>query len=153
MNKVHLIGRLTRDPEVRYTQSNTIYTRFTLAVRRRFVAQDGVDADFINCIAWGKTAEFVSMYIKKGTQIAISGRIQTGSYDAQDGTKRYTTDIVAEEVEFTESKKDGEPNQSNGSKNTPKQQEPVEEVDFANLNSDEFKIELDGTEDDLTFVE
>lgn len=156
MNKVILLGRLTRDPEVRYTQNNTIFATFSLAVRKRFKTEDGNDADFINIIAWGKTAEFVSMYFKKGMQIALSGRLQTRSYDAQDGTKRYVTEVVAEEVEFAESKRSFEESGSQVSNSTTsksKKEEEEEDIDFAELSSDEFKIDVDETEDDLTFIE
>ena len=107
MNKAELLGRLTRDPEIRYTQGNnqTCVARFTLAVDRRFKQQGGPDADFISCIAFGKTGEFFEKYVKQGTKIAVVGRIQTGSFEKQDGTKVYTTDVVVEEAEFAESKK------------------------------------------------
>lgn len=156
MNKVILLGRLTRDPEVRYTQNNTIFTTFSLAVRKRFKTEDGNDADFINIIAWGKTAEFVSMYFKKGMQIALCGRLQTRNYDAQDGTKRYVTEVVAEEVEFAESRKsfeEGENPISTSTAKKSKKQEQEEDIDFSELSSDEFKIDVDETEDDLTFIE
>ena len=107
MNKVVLMGRLVRDPEVRYSQSDvgTAVARYTLAVDRRFKRQgDEQTADFINCVSFGKTAEFVEKYLKQGTKIAGCGRIQTGSYTNKDGQKVYTTDIVMEEVEFAESK-------------------------------------------------
>ena len=154
MNKVILLGRLTRDPEVRYTQNNTIFATFSLAVRKRFKTEDGVDADFINVIAWSKTAEFVSMYFKKGMQIALSGRLQARSYDATDGTKRYVTEVVAEEVEFAESKRSFD--ESEGSAPAPtkgKKKAEEADIDFAELSSDEFKIDVDETEDDLTFIE
>ena len=153
MNKVILLGRLTRDPEVRYTQNNTIFTTFSIAVRKRFKTEDGEDADFINVIAWNKTAEFVSMYFKKGMQIALSGRLQTRSYEANDGTKRNVTEVVAEEVEFAESKRTFEESEGPAAKSTPKKQEQEEDIDFAELSSDEFKIDVDETEDDLTFIE
>ncbi len=153
MNKVILLGRLTRDPEVRYTQNNTIFTTFSIAVRKRFKTEDGEDADFINVIAWNKTAEFVSMYFKKGMQIALSGRLQTRSYEANDGTKRNVTEVVAEEVEFAESKRTFEESEGPAPKSTPKKQEQEEDIDFAELSSDEFKIDVDETEDDLTFIE
>ncbi|MCR5655091.1 MAG: single-stranded DNA-binding protein [Lachnospiraceae bacterium] len=116
MNKVILMGRLTRDPDVRYSQgeSSTAIARFTVAVDRRFSRnnQDGQQtADFISCVAFGKTGEFVEKYLHKGTKIALTGRIQTGSYTNKDGQKVYTTDVVAEDVEFAESKA---ANQSNG---------------------------------------
>ena len=102
MNKVILMGRLTRDPEVRYTQTNnTLVASFSLAVNRRFAKQgEERQADFINIVAWNKTGEFCSKYFKKGQQVGVIGRIQTSSYDAPDGSKRYTTDVVADEVEF-----------------------------------------------------
>lgn len=155
MNKVILLGRLTRDPEVRYTQSNTIFTTFSIAVRKRFKTEDGEDADFINVIAWNKTAEFVSMYFKKGMQIALSGRLQTRSYDANDGTKRYVTEVVAEEVEFAESKRSFDESDISEPMSTPKKQAKAkeEDIDFSELSSDEFKIDVDETEDDLTFIE
>ena len=151
MNKVILLGRLTKDPEVRYTQSNTIFTTFSVAVRKRFKSEDGNDADFINVIAWNKTAEFVSMYFKKGMQVALSGRLQTRSYDANDGTKKYVTEVVAEEVEFAESKKSFNEGESSIPKSSSKKEE--KDIDFAELSSDEFKIDVDETEDDLTFIE
>lgn len=106
MNKVILMGRLTRDPEVRYSQgeSSTAIARFSLAVDRRFKRQGEADADFINCVAFGKTAEFAERYLKQGTKVAAVGRIQTGSYTNKEGQKVYTTDVVVEEVEFAESK-------------------------------------------------
>lgn len=101
-----LVGRLTRDPEVRYSQgqNSTAVARFTLAVDRRFKREGEANADFINCIAFGKTAEFIEKYFFKGMRLGGSGRIQTGSYTKQDGTKVYTTDVVLDEVEFVESK-------------------------------------------------
>lgn len=113
MNKVILLGRLTRDPEVRYTQGadSMCVARYTLAVDRRFKREnDQQTADFIGCIAFGKNAEFAEKYFKQGTKIAITGRIQTGSYTNKDGQKVYTTDVVIEEQEFAESKKDSQDN-------------------------------------------
>ena len=110
MNKVILMGRLTRDPEVRYAQGENplAIARYTLAVDRRFNRGNGGDnqqtADFINCVAFGKNGEFAEKYLRKGTKIAMTGRIQPGSYTNKDGVKVYTTDIVAEEFEFAESK-------------------------------------------------
>ena len=109
MNKVILMGRLTRDPEVRYSQGESALAiaRFTLAVDRRGRRQDGADqqsADFISCVAFGKTAEFAEKYLRQGTKIAVTGRIQTGSYTNKDGQKVYTTEVVVEETEFAESK-------------------------------------------------
>ena len=107
MNKTILMGRLTRDPEVRYSQgeNSTAIARFTLAVDRRFKrAGETQDADFIGCVAFGKQAEFVEKYFRQGMKMVLSGRIQTGSYTNKDGVKVYTTDVIAEEIEFAESK-------------------------------------------------
>ena len=108
MNKVILMGRLTRDPEVRYSQGESpmAIARFSLAVDRRGRSNstDGQTADFINCVAFGRNGEFAEKYLRKGTKIVLTGRIQTGSYTNKDGVKVYTTDIVAEEMEFAESK-------------------------------------------------
>ena len=106
MNKVILMGRLTRDPEVRYSQGEnaTAVARYSLAVDRRFRRENEPTADFINCVAFGRQAEFAERYLRQGTKIAITGRIQTGSYTNRDGAKVYTTDIVVEEQEFAESK-------------------------------------------------
>lgn len=105
MNNVSLIGRLTADPELRRTQSGLATTRFSIAVDRRFAKQgEEKQTDFINIVAWRQTAEFICKYFTKGQRIALTGSIQTGSYTANDGTKRYTFDVVADSVEFTEKK-------------------------------------------------
>lgn len=106
MNKVILQGRLTRDPEVRYSQGNTTMAiaRYSLAVSRKFKRDNEPDCDFINCIAFGKLGEFAEKYLHKGMKIAVVGRIQTGSYKNKDGNTVYTTDVVVEEQEFCESK-------------------------------------------------
>ena len=107
MNKVELSGRWTKDPEIRYTQGErrTAIARCTLAVDRRFKRDgDSQTADFINCIAFGKTAEFLEKYGRKGTKMLVVGRIQTGSYTNKDGNKVYTTEVVVEELEFAETK-------------------------------------------------
>lgn len=104
MNNVQLVGRFTRDPEIRYANSGTSIARFTLAVDRVFKSEGGPDADFIPCTAFGKTAEFIEKYFFKGQRIGLIGRIQTGNYTKEDGTKVHTTDVVAERVEFVESK-------------------------------------------------
>ena len=109
MNKVVLLGRLTKDPDVRQSQGAEPVTiaRYTLAVTRRGKKQEGQqEADFISCVAFGKAGEFAEKYLHKGTKICIFGRLQTGSYTRQDGTKAYTTDVVIEEQEFAESKAD-----------------------------------------------
>ena len=107
MNKVILMGRLTRDPEVRYSQgdSATAVARYTLAVDRRFNRNnDDQTADFIGCVAFGRSGEFAEKYLHKGTKVVVTGRIQTGSYTNKDGVKVYTTEVVVEEQEFAESK-------------------------------------------------
>jgi single-strand DNA-binding protein len=101
MNNVSLVGRLTRDPEIKVSASGSSYARFAIAVDRR-KKDDG--ADFINIIAFGKTSEFIEKYFRKGQRIGIVGRIQTGSYDGKDGKKVYTFDVIADNVEFVESK-------------------------------------------------
>lgn len=110
MNKVCLIGRLTKDPEVRYTQTNnTLVANFTIAVNRRFKKEtDEITADFIPIIAWAKTGEFCSNYFKKGQQVGICGRIQTRSWDDDEGQKHYATEVIAEEVYFADSKKEND---------------------------------------------
>ena len=102
MNKVILIGRLTKDPEIRYTQNNTPVCSFALAVDRRFSKDK--QADFINCQAWQKTAEFISKYFQKGSMIAVVGRIQTRTWEDNEGKKRYITEVIADEAYFTGSK-------------------------------------------------
>ena len=106
MNKVILMGRLTRDPEVRYSAGNNsmAVARYTLAVDRRFRSDGESNADFIGCVAFGRSAEFAEKYLRQGTKIVVTGRIQTGSYTNRDGQKVYTTDVVVEDQEFAESK-------------------------------------------------
>lgn len=118
MNKAILMGRLTREPDIRYTQPNsaqeqTCIARYSLAVNRRFNRDGEQKADFISCVAFGRQAEFAEKYLRKGTKIALTGRIQTGSYTNRDGQKVYTTDVVVEEQEFAESKTAGRIAQQN----------------------------------------
>ena len=112
MNKAILIGRLTRDPEVRYTQSGVAVCTFTLAVARRFAHKDDNNqqptADFIPIVTWRKLAEICGNNLVKGRRISVEGRMQVRNYDAQDGTKRYVTEVIADEVEFLDSKRDGQ---------------------------------------------
>lgn len=137
MNKVILIGRCTRDPEVRYSQGEnaTAVARYTLAVDRQFKRDGDQSADFINCIAFGKRGEFAEKYLRKGTKIAVVGRIQTGSYTNKDGQKVYTTDVIVDEHEFVESKA----SQQNGG-------------DSAPVSSDGFTSIPDGIDEELPFV-
>ena len=140
MNKVILMGRLTRDAEVRYSQgeNSTAVARFSLAVDRRF-KRDGDDqtADFINCVAFGKTGEFIERFGKKGVKFLVEGRIQTGSYLNADKQKVYTTDVVVEQVEFAESK---------GSGDTQEQPAPKP------INGDGFMSIPDGIDEELPFM-
>jgi len=106
MNKVILLGRLTRDPETRYTADSKAITKYSIAVNRRFSREGQPDADFINIVAFNKDGEFAEKYFKKGMQVSVVGRIQTGSFTDKDGNKRYTTDVVVEEQHFAESKRD-----------------------------------------------
>lgn len=117
MNKVILMGRLVRDPDVRYSQSangSMAVARYTLAVDRKFKRENEPSADFINCIAFGKLGENAEKYFNQGTKLVVTGRIQTGSYTNKDGVKVYTTDVVVEEQEFAESKSSHSQSQSNG---------------------------------------
>lgn len=126
MNSVSLTGRLTKDVETRVNNDLTI-SRFTIAVNRDFKSKDGkTEADFINCIAFGKTAEFIEKYFSKGMKIGVNGRIQTGSYTNKDGQKVYTTDVVIEKAEFEESK-------ANANKEAPKAEDKKEDTGFVNL--------------------
>ena len=128
MNKVELVGRLTRDVEIRTTESGTVTARFSIAVSRRFKNAEGVyEADFINCVAFGKTAEFIGKYFSKGSMIGVTGRIQTGNYTNKDGQKVYTTDVVIKECEFVTGKSDNN--------NTTKSEDPIT-PDFVDVPAD-----------------
>ena len=133
MNRVMLIGRLTAKPELRYTNANVPFARFTIAVNRQFNNQDGNrEADFINIIAWRKQAEVICNYFDKGNQIAIEGRIQTGSYDDKDGNKRYTTDVVLDQFHFIESRAQRENGTSNNNVTPYDYQDTNNSVDIDN---------------------
>lgn len=153
MNKVILIGRLARDPEMRTTMSGTNVTRFTLAVSRPFQDQNGErGADFINCVAWRRQAENIAKYCAKGSQVAVEGRIQTGSYDAQDGTKRYTTDIICDNCTFLGSKNSDNAINNNVSANN--YNEPPASMPTSDISEDPFKDfgeEIALSDDDLPF--
>ena len=106
MNSVHLIGRLTNKPTFGYTNGNIAYTRFTLAVNRNFKNANGErQTDFINCVAYRKTAELINQYTDKGDLLGVEGRIQTGSYTASDGSKKYTTDVIVDSIDFLQQKR------------------------------------------------
>lgn len=140
MNKVVLIGNLTRDPELQTTNSGVSVCRFSLAVARRFANSEGErEADFINIVVWRNQAENCHKYLKKGSKCAVVGRIQTSSYDAADGSKRYTTDVVADEVEFISTRNGGDNSEGGftpsdeGKVSAPKQTAELEEIDDDSL--------------------
>ena len=117
MNKVVLIGRLTRDPELKFAQgTGTAVCTFTIAVNRRFKKEGQPEADFIPVVVFGKTAEATANYMRKGSQLSVSGSIQTRTYEAKDGTKRYVTEVVADEVDFLDSKGKGQTSEQSNSK-------------------------------------
>ena len=158
MNKVFLVGRLTRDFDLRYGANNTAVARTSIAVDRQFSNQNGErEADFINIVAFGNRAETMKKYLTKGSQIAISGRIQTGSYDASDGRKVYTTDIVMEEFQFLDSKGSRQVENNNTNVNSTNDITPYDfsnESPSNNTETDPFKdfgdkIEIDDS--DLPF--
>lgn len=126
MNKAILLGRIVREPEIRYTQGDKpmCIARYTLAVDRRFKRQGDATADFITCVCFGKTAEFIEKYGKKGTKLAVSGRITTGSYTNRDGQKVYTTEVTVEEQDFAESKAAASQSAEQTTQNAPKTTEP-----------------------------
>ena len=145
MNKAILMGRLTRDPEIRWTQGQDqkCIARYTLAVDRRFKQEGGASADFISCVAFDLQAEFAEKYLRKGTKIAITGRIQTGSYTNRDGQKVYTTDVVVEEQEFAESKAASAEHAANFA--------PADRPSPSNAVSDGFMNIPDGIDEELPF--
>ncbi len=147
MNKVILMGRLTRDPEVRYSSGDNqmAIARYTLAVDRRFARNSDQTADFINCVAFGKSAEFAEKYLKKGIKIAVTGRIQTGSYNNKDGQKVYTTEVVVEDQEFAESKNSSSSGSQGGFTPLP-DEKPGTDV------SDDFMNAPDGIDEELPFA-
>ena len=150
INRTVLVGRLTRDPELRYTSSNKAFARFTIAVNRTFAGANGErEADFISCIVWNRQAENLARFVKKGSLIGVEGRIQTGSYDDKDGIRKFTTDVVCDSVQFLEPK---------GSDNGP--QEDAFNDDYKQKFYDEKPQQkkqqssipsIDVTEDDLPF--
>ena len=153
MNKVELVGRLTAKPELRYTSSNTAYTRFSVAVNRNFTNANGErEADFINVVAWRKQAETIARYFDKGNLIGIEGRLQTGSYDDKDGNKRYTVDVALDNFEFLESK-----NKSQGSQNviepTPYDYQETNEPSSVNVEEDPFQEFGDNVSIDDNFLD
>ena len=132
MNKAILMGRLVKDPEVRYTTNNVVYTTFTLAVNRRFAGNNEQNADFINIITWNKTAEFCSMYFNKGQQVGVIGRIQTRNYENQQGQRVYVTEVVAENFQVLE-KRDNTANQNSMTEQMPPNYANPMDIDESDL--------------------
>jgi len=173
MNRVVLVGRLTKDPELRHTQSNKAVATFTIAVNRQFTnAQGEREADFINIVVWGRPAENVKQYVRKGSQVGVDGRMQTRNYLANDGTRRYVTEVVAESVSFLEPKSnnnnysqnnDYQQNNSYKQQNNYQQQASVQQNNYGNsqanqkstnLSNDDFSTfgaNIDISDDDLPF--
>lgn len=160
MNRVVLVGRLTKDPELRNTGQTSV-TSFTVAINRTFKNKEGnYDADFINCSIFGAQADNLAKYCFKGSQIGVEGRIQTRSYDAQDGTKRYVTEVIADRVEFLSSKNEGNSGRSYSNNNNfvdnmpsaPVDAAPVPEIDIPNEDPyKDFGNEVTLSDDDLPF--
>lgn len=138
MNSVQLTGRLTNDPEIIYGNNGSTVAKFSLAVNRRYKQEGQPDADFIRCVAFGRTAEFIEKYFTKGRKMDLNGRIQTGSYTKEDGTKVFTTEVVVENVEFGESKSVTSTNNETAS-------------DSAKSSSDGFMNIPDGLDEELPF--
>ena len=164
INRVVLVGRLTKDPELRYTPSGVAMARFTLAVNRTFSNQQGErEADFINCVVWRKQAENTANFLKKGSLAGVEGRIQTGSYEGQDGKRVYTTDVVCDSVQFLEprgSSGGGQGGQSfgGGQQNNPyptyQQNQPTNQQNYTRVDDDPFGSSsgpIEVSDDDLPF--
>ena len=155
MNRVELIGRITRDPELRYTSSNIATTRFTLAVNRPFQGQNGEQGtDFINIVVWRKQAENVKKFVSKGSLVAVEGRIQTGSYE-KDGQRVYTTDVVADSVQFLETRAQSQTRQASDDNMTPADfvNEPMNnnETDMSDEVFANFGDSIEISDDDIAF--
>ncbi len=146
MNKLILMGRLTRDPETRYSQgdSQTAFSRFSIAVDRRFKRQGEPEADFFNCTAFGKQAEFVEKYLKQGTKIVLTGRIQNDNYTNKNGEKVYSVRVITEEIEFAESKNAQGGGNSGAGYQQPKPDPQAADAGFLNIP--------DGIQEDLPFM-
>ena len=155
INRVVLVGRLTKDPELRYTSSNIPVSKFTLAVNRTFAGPSGErEADFIQCVVWRKQAENLAKFVRKGSLIGVEGRIQTGSYDDKDGIRKYTTEVIGDSVQFLEPKSQ---QQDQGSYNDYRQDYPQKNNYNNNNNNNNNNTKkpstptIDVAEDDLPF--
>lgn len=147
MNKVILMGRLTRDPEMRQTPSGVSLCGFSIAVNRRFAKEGQQTADFINCTAWRQTAEFICKYFHKGSMIAVVGNLQSRSWENQEGKKQYATDVVVDEAYFTGSKTESGTVGEQGGYSAP---QPKQNNGFGDIDNMGFQA-IDGSEDDLPF--
>lgn len=160
INRVVLVGRLTKDPELRYTPNGVPVTTFTLACNRTFTNQQGErEADFINCVVWRRAAENVANYLKKGSLAGVDGRLQTRSYEGQDGRRVYVTEVVADNVQFLEPKRDsqnysrgyGDPYEQTNPFQVPSQNQPQQDYTRLDNNPFEESGQIDITDDDLPF--
>ena len=153
MNKIILIGRLTKDPEVRSTSTGITTANFTVAAQRPFKNKNGEqEADFLPCVAFRNSADFISKYFKKGSMICVEGRVQTRNYDAQDGTKRYVTEVVANNVTFVGGKNDSTPSsEESGTDYGMSSSSEVEPMDLAEDPYKDFGSEVTLSDDDLPF--
>ena len=152
INRTVLVGRLTKDPELRYTSSNIAFARFTIAVNRTFTGPSGEkEADFIQCIVWRKQAENLARFVRKGSLIGVEGRIQTGSYDDNNGVRKYTTDVVCDSVQFLEPKGTDNSQQDRGFNDDTRQDFYEEKTPQRNTQRRESVPSINVTEDDLPF--
>lgn len=152
MNRVDLVGRLVRDPELRYTTSGMAVCQITVAINRTFTNQTGErEADFINVVVWDKQAENVNKYVTKGRLVSVEGRLQTRNYDDRDGKKVYVTEVVASRVGFLESKKDETNNLNSLESTIPSGSVKAEEIDAIPMENDPFANEVTFNENDLPF--
>jgi single-strand DNA-binding protein len=150
INRTILVGRLTKDPELRYTSSNIGEVKFTLAVNRTFAGPSGErEADFIQCVVWRKQAENLARFVRKGSLIGVEGRIQTGSYDDKDGIRKYTTEVVCDSVQFLEPKSQG--NENTDSYGAQEYQRSYQKNDYEKPKKQESTPTIDVAEDDLPF--
>ena len=153
INRTVLVGRLTKDPELRYTSSNIAFARFTMAVNRTFAGPNGErEADFIQCIVWRKQAENLARFVKKGSLVGVEGRIQTGSYDDKDGIRKYTTEVVCDSVQFLEPKgSDNNNNNDNYSYDNRDSYDSQYQREPQQTKRTESTPTIDVAEDDLPF--
>jgi single-strand DNA-binding protein len=154
INRVILVGRITKDPELKYTQSNIAFVQFTIAVNRQFTNQAGEkEADFISCIIWRAQAENLAKFIRKGGLLGIEGRIETRSYDDQDGTRKYVTNVVCDNIQFLESKGSQQDQQSDFTRQQPRsnEQKPSKQPKENSNPFENIDSHLDISNDDLPF--